>query len=127
MGTIGMTNEFGVSVGSYDAYSKLTVHSFSLPFVYSSEKIRLGIRLNYSMYRNTTNLAVAPGNVQVVTGKFNKFNAQFGIVVLPFKDLSLGFTVIPQVKGTSDYNYPAPLTATTKNVTIPQEIGGGIA
>ncbi len=122
VGEIITTNEFGEEINRYDAYDKYNIHSFSVPLVYSTEKLRLGLSVSYNLHRRYANFS----NNNEVTGKVNLFNLQGGIIVKPLKELSIGVTFSPQISGDVTYDTPLFFYEEDYEVVIPMEFGAGI-
>src|SRR4030095_12489447 len=120
LGTIIQTNEFGQEIGRYDAYEKYVLHSFSIPIVYSIEKFKLGLTLNYSLHRRYANF-----DDSVFTGKFDRFNVHAGVIVKPIKNLSFGVTFIPEISGDVGGTFPHVASEETTKTVIPLRFGAG--
>ncbi|HJY63466.1 MAG TPA: hypothetical protein VJ455_04855 [Ignavibacteria bacterium] len=120
-GTVIVTNEFGQEISRYEAYDEYIVHSFSVPFIYNIEKLRIGINLNYSLHRRYLNF-----DDSLFTGKFDRFNVQGGIIVKPIKELAIGITFIPEVSGIVTGSFPNEIESEETNAIIPLRFGAGI-
>jgi long-subunit fatty acid transport protein len=122
VGTIIVTNEFGQEVGRYEADDKYVVHSFSLPFVYTTDMFKIGLSANYSLHRR-----YATYDNSDYTAKFDRLNVRSGIIFSPIKYLSLGMTFMPEISGTTQSNINNIAGDQNERVVIPMHFGAGIS
>ncbi len=120
IGEIIMTNEFGQEIGRYEAEDKYVNHSFSIPMVYSIDKLRIGLSVSYNLHRRYFNY-----DQSGTLGKFDKFNIQGGIIVTPVKELSIGVSFKPESKGDVSYSSDLFPTIQTEKAILPMEFGAG--
>jgi hypothetical protein len=121
IGDIIETNEFGEELGRYEADDSYENHSFSIPFVYSVEKLRLGLTLSYNLHRRHLNF----GSVSTI-GKFDKFNIQGGIIVQPVNELSIGVSFKPESNGEVKYSSNEKPNIQSDDAVLPMEISAGL-
>lgn len=120
IGEIIQTNEFGQEIGRYDATDKFIQHSFSLPLVYSLEKLRLGVSLGYTLNRRYYNF----GDGESVA-KLDRFNIKAGVIVLPVKELSIGITFTSGQSGDIEHINNNGVNVQTEKAILPMEFGAG--
>jgi len=118
LGNIIVTDTYGNETGTYEGYGKYIIHSFSVPFVYSTDEFRFGVTANYSLY---TNISAMPADY-VVTGTMDKFNIQFGMMVTPSEQFSVGATFVPGFTGNVDYTDGV----SQNQSTMPMRFGLGV-
>lgn len=121
IGEIIMTNEFGQEIGRYDADDRYVNHSFSIPLVYSVEKLSLGLTVSYNMHRRKFNY-----DTDGTIGKFDKFNIQGGIIVQPVNELSIGVSFKPESNGEVEYSSDRFPNIQSDNAVLPMEFTAGL-
>lgn len=121
IGEIIETNEFGEELGRYDADDRYENHSFSVPFVYSIEKLRIGLTLSYNLHRRHLSF----GSNETI-GKFDKFNIQGGIIVKPVNELSIGVSFKPESNGEVKYSSDRFPNIQSDKALLPMEFTAGL-
>jgi long-subunit fatty acid transport protein len=136
---ISDTAESGfINTGLLDVYKNVKISSFSVPLVFKLKDIlSAGVDLSYTNFYSKTRLggiiytdSITDSTWTVpytATASFNKIRPNFGIIVSPLKNLSLGFTYLPEAKE----NVSIELTDTTITYVepniFPLKIGIGIS
>jgi hypothetical protein len=123
------TNEFGQEIGEFEPFLQMSISSIALPVVFNyKDKLKAGVNLLFSFYHGYDYFGPTIGNERNIERKanFNKFNEQFGIVVLPIRDLSLGITFTPKVEQNVVWeNSSGSSDAFVKPNVFPMHIGVG--
>ncbi len=125
-----------VEAGLLDVYKNVKISSLSIPIVFKFKNIlSIGIDLSYTnfyfkqslgetIYTDGDSIWTEPNTGTV---NFNKIRPNFGIIVSPIKNLSLGITYLPETKE----NVSIELTDTTATYNepniFPLKIGIGIS
>ncbi|HRJ86317.1 MAG TPA: hypothetical protein PLU49_13830 [Saprospiraceae bacterium] len=123
LGVIIMTNEFGQEIGRYEAIDGYNTHNFSVPVVYKYKNFRFGIAFNYTLHRRFFDFH----NDKMVI-KFDRFNADAGILFEIVNGLNLGIKFRPEVKGKAKYYSDLnPQMDEQTDVILPMQIGTGIS
>lgn len=123
LGVIIMTNEFGQEIGRYEAVDGYNTHNFSLPVTYKYKNFRIGIAFNYTLHRRYLDF---PDDKMVI--KFDRFNADAGILFEIINGLNFGLKFRPEVNGEAKYysdNNPQMNEHT--DVILPMQIGTGLS
>lgn len=120
IGEIIRTNEFGEELGRYVAEDKFVQHSFSIPIVYSIDKLRLGISMSYILNRRNYNFEDGES-----VAKLDKFNIQGGVIVQPVKELSIGVTFNSGSSGDVEHINNNGINTQTEKAVLPMEFGAG--
>jgi len=130
-GEMSITNELGVEIGKSDLYESFNTHTFSIPVVYSSKYFNLGINLNLIIFHSNmhgpfTNEQNPEGfGVSDITSDNTQFIPDFGIILKPLKNLSLGFTFTPRSEFEISRNFDQRNEIT--KTFIPMKISAGAA
>lgn len=123
IGDVIITNEFGEEQGRYEAVERYSSHNFSVPLSYKFNRFRIGISLNYTLHRRYFNT-----QYENFVIKFDRFNADAGILVDIIDGLSFGLKFRPEAKGQAKYHSDInPLYDEYTNVILPMQIGTGIS
>jgi hypothetical protein len=98
---------------SYDTYTRFHIHSFMIPFSYSSEKFSFGASIIFNQYVShyyglITTIQNPDGSQSDAADYANRFNAQIGAIYKPSPLFSVGITVTPGFKADvkTDFSYP---------------------
>jgi long-subunit fatty acid transport protein len=123
VGEIIRTNEFGQEIGRYEAYEKYSSHNLSIPISYKFKKFRIGITLNYTLHRRYFNF-----EYEKFVVKFDRFNADAGILVDISEHLTFGLKFRPEAKGQAKY-YSDSISQIDEytDVLLPMQIGTGVS
>lgn len=123
VGEIIRTNEFGQEIGRYEAYEKYSSHNLSIPISYKFKKFRIGITLNYTLHRRYFNF-----EYEKFVIKFDRFNADAGVLVDITEGLTFGLKFRPEAKGQAKYYSDInPQIDEYTDVLLPMQIGTGIS
>jgi len=123
LGEIIRTNEFGQELGRYEAVDRYSAHNFSVPLSYKFKSFRVGLTLNYTLHRRYFNLEY--DNFVI---KFDRFNADAGILVDITEGLTFGLKFRPEAKGQAKYYSDSTLLIDEyTDVLLPMQIGTGIS
>lgn len=123
IGDVIITNEFGVELGRYEAVDRYSSHNFSVPLSYKFKNIRVGISLNYTLHRRYFNT-----QYENFVIKYDRFNADAGILVDIVEGLSFGLKFRPEAKGEAKYFSDInPQFDDYTDVILPMQIGTGIS
>lgn len=119
-----------LETGNSDAVIDMSINTFALPLVVNyMDKVKVGVNLLYSLYHGYCNFVTTVNNPgQYIDGKVNfaKFNAQFGILVTPIKDFSIGATFTPKVEEIVVWEYSDGTSeALTQPNVFPMKLGIG--
>lgn len=120
---IVITNEFGEELGRTDAYDKYVHHKITIPLVFRYKILSLGIGLNYNINRRYFKYS----DTGILTAKFDKFNIHAGMIISPFKELSIGVTFKPGLSGDAEHTTDENINTQTEKVILPLEFGAGIS
>ncbi len=121
-----------IETGTAKLYKDTKFSSFSIPLAFNFiNTLSIGIDLSYtnfySKFYSETEDSIMEAVFNDYTAEFNKIIPKIGFILFPIKNLSMGFTFLPEVKE----NVSIELTDTTityaePNV-FPLEIGIGIS
>jgi hypothetical protein len=100
-----------IEVGPLEAYKNVKIRSLSVPLVFTfKDMLSVGVDLSYTNFYSKTSLGESKyidtltdstwAETNIFTASLNKIRLKFGIIFLPIKGLSLGFTYLPQTEGT---------------------------
>ncbi len=130
LGELIYTNEFGEQINKIDAYQDMKISTLMLSVVYNyKNRIKAGINfigLYYHGYLNYMTTINNPNTPQDAKVDVLNFNAQFGFVANPLKNLSIGGTFTPEVKQLFQWRASDGTTFTNSLSNIfPMKIGLG--
>lgn len=118
-----MTNEFGEEIGRFESLDGYNSHNFSVPLTYKYKNFRFGLALNYTLHRRYFYI---PEEIIVI--KFDRFNADAGILFEIFNRLNFGLKFRPEVNGKAKYYSDInPLMNEEIDVILPMQFGAGLS
>jgi hypothetical protein len=121
-----LTNEFGQQIGTYTSNENTSISSLAVPIVVNyKNKFKAGINVSVSFYHGDANYTSSSSGSADGKANFTKFNAQFGLIVFPIKDLSIGATFSPQVKQNIVWEFPGIQNDTFTSNVFPMKLGAG--
>lgn len=122
-GEIIRTNEFGQELGRYEAIERYSAHNFSIPLSYKFKRFRIGLTLNYTLHRRYFNF-----EYEKFVIKFDRFNADAGVLVDITEGFTFGLKFRPEAKGQAKYYSDInPQIDEYTDVLLPMQIGTGIS
>ena len=126
-----------IITGPIEVYKNVKISSFSVPFVFKLEdKISIGIDLSYTNFFSETKLGEiiyedtltdSTWSVSnIATANFYKLRPNFGIIVYPLENLSLGLTYLPKTEETVTLDLVDTIATFNEPNIFPWKIGIGI-
>lgn len=114
LGEVIRTDEFGNEISRFDYYINTVIHSFNLPFVYTTDKFRIGLNANYiygvfSIPGEGFTTIINPngyGNGNDLKGSTSWFKLDGGLLLNLSKHFAAGLKVSTSMKSTVTYTYP---------------------
>ncbi|HMQ81187.1 MAG TPA: hypothetical protein PKE39_15100 [Ignavibacteria bacterium] len=108
------TDEFGNVISRYDFYINTVMHSVNIPFVYASDKFRIGLNANYiyGMFSvpgegfTTINYPNGFEDGNDFKGSTSWFKLDGGVLLHLSKQFAAGLSVSTSMKSTVTYSYP---------------------
>jgi long-subunit fatty acid transport protein len=127
-----------INTGLLDVYKNVKISSFSIPIIFKLKDIlSVGIDLSYTNFYSKTRLGEITHTdtltdstwtvPYIVTANFNKIRPNFGIIVSPLENLSLGLTYLPETKENVSIELTDTAITYAEPNIFPLNIGIGIS